>query len=365
MMKTYHDKRQENKGRSVANTISRKSNKEPALQFIDNRPEAVTQRKLQEIADNRTLSKKIAPSSRVVAQLLTAQNPLSGQLGDIDFGDRKRITSGINGYVVFIPDFDDNNPGVYLKASKEGENIGQVRDYEGELRDAGIVTPNTNESNATEWDTFTKGVDKVPNDEKIKKKMEANATKYPFRNLPTEPTYLRMEEVKIGRIGRGDEKDPDTKRAEFLKMIGAEPVNLDLTKKFGVLFFIDEKYENPDRMGQQIGGSWNAHAENLRVGNGEIGTIDNTPGALGAYRAPKDEQEFVLFFKGLAQNNFGLDPDQDEDLKIEIVASAKFAFEEYLKLRVEAEIKAVSDDNFFADLNAQARGLPPPQYLIE
>jgi hypothetical protein len=269
------------------------------------------------------------------------------------------LTKGFNGWVVRIPDEREQEPNLILKASTAGENIEDVMKYEKELNAADIVTPKTRKAEEGEWDSWYVQ-NKIKMDSKKIKEEMANKNARNFGKRPTEPTYLRMEEVKIGGIGRGDAKDPATKRAEFLTMIGANPINLDLTKKFGALFFIDEKYENPDRMGQQIGGSWNAHAENLRVGNGEIGTIDNTPGAVGAYRAPKDEQEFVLFFKGLAQNNFGLDPDQDEDLRGEIVASAKFAFEEYLRLRVEAEIKAVPDDDFFAALNAEARGLPSP-----
>jgi hypothetical protein len=52
-MHTHADKKQENKSQSVANTVPQKQNGgETTFQFVDNRPEAVTQRKSQEIANN-------------------------------------------------------------------------------------------------------------------------------------------------------------------------------------------------------------------------------------------------------------------------------------------------------------------------
>jgi hypothetical protein len=52
-MNTYTDKAQENKGQSVANTSTQKKNvSESTFQFEDNRPEAMAQRKLQEMANN-------------------------------------------------------------------------------------------------------------------------------------------------------------------------------------------------------------------------------------------------------------------------------------------------------------------------
>ena len=52
-MNTHADKSQENKSQSVANAVSQKSSSgESTFQFLDNRPEAVAQRKLQEMANN-------------------------------------------------------------------------------------------------------------------------------------------------------------------------------------------------------------------------------------------------------------------------------------------------------------------------
>jgi hypothetical protein len=48
-MNTYADKTQENKSQSVANELSQKQSSKATFQFVDNRPEAVAQRKLQEL----------------------------------------------------------------------------------------------------------------------------------------------------------------------------------------------------------------------------------------------------------------------------------------------------------------------------
>ena len=52
-MNNHVDKRQENKSQSIANEVSQKqSSTESTFQFVDNRPKAVAQRKLQEMANN-------------------------------------------------------------------------------------------------------------------------------------------------------------------------------------------------------------------------------------------------------------------------------------------------------------------------
>jgi hypothetical protein len=54
-MNKHADKTQKNNSQSVSNeTYQKQSNSESTFQFVDNRPEAVVQRKLQEMADNST-----------------------------------------------------------------------------------------------------------------------------------------------------------------------------------------------------------------------------------------------------------------------------------------------------------------------
>jgi hypothetical protein len=59
-MNTHADKTQENKSQSVANEVSQKqSGSESFFQFVDNRPEAIEQRKLQEMANNSPRAKQL------------------------------------------------------------------------------------------------------------------------------------------------------------------------------------------------------------------------------------------------------------------------------------------------------------------
>jgi len=63
-MNTHADKTQGNKSQSVANSVSQKKQKknagESTFLFVDNRPEAVAQRKLQEMANNSPQAKQAA-----------------------------------------------------------------------------------------------------------------------------------------------------------------------------------------------------------------------------------------------------------------------------------------------------------------
>ena len=67
-MNTHADKTQENKSQSVANTVTQKQGGgESTFQFVDNRPKAVAQRKLQERANN-------SPQVKQTAQLQAMAN---------------------------------------------------------------------------------------------------------------------------------------------------------------------------------------------------------------------------------------------------------------------------------------------------
>ncbi|MTI88987.1 MAG: hypothetical protein FH748_13595 [Balneolaceae bacterium] len=56
-MNTYAKRTQENKNLSIANQLAYKQySNSSTYQFVDNRPETITNRKLQEIANNRTVS---------------------------------------------------------------------------------------------------------------------------------------------------------------------------------------------------------------------------------------------------------------------------------------------------------------------
>ncbi|QNK63920.1 DUF4157 domain-containing protein [Pedobacter sp. PAMC26386] len=59
-MNTYADKPKENKSQSIANGVSQNQSGETTFQFIDNRPEAIAQRKLQKLANNSLQVQKAA-----------------------------------------------------------------------------------------------------------------------------------------------------------------------------------------------------------------------------------------------------------------------------------------------------------------
>lgn len=72
-MNTHADKKQANKNQSAANAVSQKKNgAESTFQFLDNRPEAVAHRKLQEMANN-------CPQEKQAAQLQTMVDNYSAQ----------------------------------------------------------------------------------------------------------------------------------------------------------------------------------------------------------------------------------------------------------------------------------------------
>jgi len=88
-MDTHADKTQENKSQSVASTIAQKQkNVESTFQFVDNRPEAIVQKKLQEMANNNPQVAQLrafghmasnSPQAKQSAQLQAMANNHSAQ----------------------------------------------------------------------------------------------------------------------------------------------------------------------------------------------------------------------------------------------------------------------------------------------
>ena len=83
-MKTHVEKTQKNKNQSVANAVSQKQGGgKPTVQFVDNRPEAVKMRQLQEMAN----------SSPRIMQLMSFQEMANRNTAPIQFNGRKRSFS--------------------------------------------------------------------------------------------------------------------------------------------------------------------------------------------------------------------------------------------------------------------------------
>ncbi len=94
-MNTHADKTQENKSQSVANAVSqKKSVTESAFQFVDNRPEAITQRRLEEMA-NYSPQAKQASQLQAMAVNHSAQQQQPIQKKENNTGLPDNLKSGI------------------------------------------------------------------------------------------------------------------------------------------------------------------------------------------------------------------------------------------------------------------------------
>jgi hypothetical protein len=88
-MNNYAAKTQENKSQSVANAVFKTQGGSDAIfQFVDNRPEAVAQRKLQDLANNSPRVKQLqafqemadnSPQAKKAAQLQAMADNYSAQ----------------------------------------------------------------------------------------------------------------------------------------------------------------------------------------------------------------------------------------------------------------------------------------------
>ncbi len=95
-MNTHADKTQENKSQSLANEISQKqSGGESTFQFVDNRPEAIVQRKLQAMADNYSTQQQNPIQKKAVAVTPASEAPTSEVVGKNNTGLPDNLKSGI------------------------------------------------------------------------------------------------------------------------------------------------------------------------------------------------------------------------------------------------------------------------------
>ncbi|SFB33402.1 eCIS core domain-containing protein [Algoriphagus aquimarinus] len=116
-MHTHADKTQENKSQSDANVVyHRQSSAESTFQFVDNRPEAVAQRKLQEMANNSPQAKR-ATQLQTMADNHSAKQQQPIQKKENNTGLPDNLKSGIeqlSGYAM-----DDLK--VYRNSSKPAQ----------------------------------------------------------------------------------------------------------------------------------------------------------------------------------------------------------------------------------------------------
>jgi len=94
IMNTHADKTQENKSQSEANAVSQKeSSAKSIFQFVDKRPEAVAQRKLQEMANNSAQAKQAAQLQTMANNYAALQQPIQKKENNTGLPDN--LKSGI------------------------------------------------------------------------------------------------------------------------------------------------------------------------------------------------------------------------------------------------------------------------------
>jgi hypothetical protein len=85
------EKPKENKSRSIANSVGQnKSNVKQGFGFVDNRPEAVAQRKLQEMVDNSSKTKSITQLQMIVDNRNSHDNPLQNRRNNTCLPDHSK-----------------------------------------------------------------------------------------------------------------------------------------------------------------------------------------------------------------------------------------------------------------------------------
>lgn len=112
-MNTFADKIQKNKRQSVANAVSqRPRGGESAFQFVDNRPETIAQRKMQEIANNsprvkQTIQLRGKTTENVIQLVEAGDHPIRVNKGDED--NQLSISGLINCVGVVIMIYGEGN----------------------------------------------------------------------------------------------------------------------------------------------------------------------------------------------------------------------------------------------------------------
>lgn len=106
-MSTYADKTQENKHQAVASEVSQKqSGSESSFHFMDNRPEAIAQRKLQEMVNDRPQARQITgyPSlQQQLIQMVVKRGACSKKNSNLNVYDQNGV---IVGHFISKAEFD-------------------------------------------------------------------------------------------------------------------------------------------------------------------------------------------------------------------------------------------------------------------
>ena len=294
-MYTYANKTQENKNQSVATHIAQKQGSGSTFQFVDNRPEAVAQRKLQEMANN-------SPQVKQATQLQVVADNYSGKLNQPiqlnKVGDDVSTSYGVTAKSdEEVGDFDETQKAMVHRGLVETEIHGDkkyVRAYQT------IYAPNEDNSS---WKDVHQEDAKDKEDQKIKFKGKGDTWVnfgQPLRALHYIRTYkAQADEGKREEAWKAVEQDERTpeKRKEIERAHG-KPI----VRSFLVPFDVYEELTSQAISESQRDklGDYNMNVDKSKasdqyqiVGAG-IKTMEQTavPGSLVSYVLDQHKDEY-------------------------------------------------------------------------
>ena len=290
------EKPKENKSQSVANAVSKKQGGgESTFQFVDNRPEAVAQRKLQEMANN-------SPQVKQATQLQVVADNYSGKLNQPiqlnKVGDDVSTSYGVTAKSdEEVGDFDETQKAMVHRGLVETEIHGDkkyVRAYQT------IYAPNEDNSS---WKDVHQEDAKDKEDQKIKFKGKGDTWVnfgQPLRALHYIRTYkAQADEGKREEAWKAVEQDERTpeKRKEIERAHG-KPI----VRSFLVPFDVYEELTSQAISESQRNklGDYNMNVDKSKasdqyqiVGAG-IKTMEQTavPGSLVSYVLDQHKDEY-------------------------------------------------------------------------
>jgi hypothetical protein len=210
-LNTHADKTQENKSQSVANAVSQKQiGHESTFQFVDNRPEAIAQRKLQEMANNSQQVSQLrafqeiannSPQAKQAAQMQNSNNSVAQlrlivEAFGIDF-DSSTTVEELNDLAAELleNDWEYEDKGftkediaiVLRDLAGKGENT--LSEYE--LKDKIFATKEVSEEKGNVGDDDFGEVEEIQNGQKVGK-----------RTFPGETYHITVKPKIINAIGK-------------------------------------------------------------------------------------------------------------------------------------------------------------------
>lgn len=222
-MIAFADKTQENKSQVVANEISQKQRRDKStFQFVDNQPEAITQRKLQRMANN-SLHGKRAVQLQAMANRHSLQQPIQKKENNTGLLDKlKSSIENLSGYSMNdVKEHRNSDKPAQLHAHVQGTDIhlGPGQEKQGRVKPTMQMKVNLNINDAAglEKEAVVMGANALqmkPQDNKI----NALINTFDHRNSGIRNGVVQLE--------KGDEIwnqiDEDLRKSKIVCIYGEE-----------------------------------------------------------------------------------------------------------------------------------------------